>query len=166
MQNRILTVRFWNPGSGVIDAADPGQPSLHGHIGEVYLKMKRWDDAARAFAKAIELDSDCARAYHGLAVSLVAQERFSEAADRALTAIGLQYHLPLAHYHLGVARARSGDRARGRQAFETCLRLAPGNDLAQRWLRQILEEELIASYLLIPALSPCTFVLDFVMNQS
>lgn len=124
------------------DAAEPGQPSLHCHIGEAYLKKKSWEEAERAFTKALELDGDCTRAHHGLAVAALARNRFARAAEHALDAIGLRFDEPFAHYHLGVALTRSGDPTRGRQAFETCLRLDPKNQPARRWLQELLADNL------------------------
>jgi Tetratricopeptide repeat len=46
--------------------------------------------------------------------------------------------LRFAHYHLGVALLRLGDRSRGREAIEKCLRLDPENRLARGWLQILL----------------------------
>ena len=57
-----------------------------------------------------------------------------EAASYALNAVGLLYHYPLAHYHLGAALIRLGRFERAAEAFEVCSRMAPGFKRAHRIL--------------------------------
>jgi Flp pilus assembly protein TadD len=119
------------------EQTEPDDVRLHCQIGEVYVKLRRWSDAERAFARALDVDEMSARAHHGLAVTSLAQRRWRRAADAALTAVGLAYHVPLAHYHLGVALARLGEVEAARRAFETCVRLRPGTAAARRWLARL-----------------------------
>jgi predicted AlkP superfamily phosphohydrolase/phosphomutase/tetratricopeptide (TPR) repeat protein len=116
------------------ESADPHLPDLHLRIGETYLRLKRTDDADRAFHRALEIDGDSPEAHLGLAVVRLRQRRNEEAAEQALLAVGLQHFLPLGHFYLGVALARLGHRDRAALAFETSLSMLPGLIAAHRWL--------------------------------
>ena len=116
------------------ESADPHLPDLHLRIGETYLRLKRTDDADRAFQRALEIDGDSPEAHLGLAVVRLRQRRNEEAAEQALLAVGLQHFLPLGHFYLGVALARLGHRDRSALAFETSLSMLPGLIAAHRWL--------------------------------
>jgi tetratricopeptide (TPR) repeat protein len=115
-------------------------PGLHCQIGRVYLRMKRWDDAERAFRQALETDENCVGGHFGLALTHLNQDCPAAAADEALTAVGLHYHFPHGHYALGVALARLGRVGRAIQAFETCLALRPQSAAAHYWLAAIHEQ--------------------------
>ncbi len=116
------------------EQAQPLLPNLHLRIGETYLRCKRWEDAARAFQRALEIDGDSAEAHVGLAIVYLRQRRNEEAAFEALIGVGLHHFLPLGHFNLGIALARLGDRERARLAFETALTMLPSLAAAHRWL--------------------------------
>jgi tetratricopeptide (TPR) repeat protein len=116
------------------EQSDPRLPNLHLRIGETYLRLKRSDDADRAFQHALDIDGDSPEAHLGLAMVRLRQRRNEEAAEQALLAVGLQHFLPLGHFYLGVALARLGHRQRALLAFETCLSMLPGLVAAHRWL--------------------------------
>ena len=69
---------------------------MHLRIGETYLRLKRSDDADRAFQQALDIDGDSPEAHLGLAMVRLRQRRNEEAAEQALLAVGLQHFLPLA----------------------------------------------------------------------
>lgn len=116
------------------EAADPRLPDLYLRIGETYLRLRRNDDAERAFLHALEIDGDSPEAHLGLAMVRLRQRRNEEAAESALVAVGLQHFLPAGHFHLGVALARLGHRERATLAFETAAGMLPGLLVAHRWL--------------------------------
>jgi predicted AlkP superfamily phosphohydrolase/phosphomutase/tetratricopeptide (TPR) repeat protein len=113
---------------------DPRLPDLHIHIGQTYLRLRRIEDAGRAFQRAFEIDGDSPEAHLGLAMVRLKQRRNEEAAEEALIAVGLQHFLPLGHFYLGVALARLGHRERAVLAFETSVSMLPGLVAAHRWL--------------------------------
>jgi predicted AlkP superfamily phosphohydrolase/phosphomutase/tetratricopeptide (TPR) repeat protein len=114
-------------------------PRLHREIGNAYLQMGRWEDALRAFRDALALDGEQAGARNGLAAALLELNRPEEAADEALHAVWLQHDLAPAHFHLGAALARIGERARAMEAFETCLSLDDRAAGAHLWLARLHE---------------------------
>jgi tetratricopeptide (TPR) repeat protein len=116
------------------ESADPRLPDLHLRIGQAYLRLRRTDDAERAFSRALEIDGDSPEAHVGLAMVRLRQRRNEEAAEQALLAVGLQHYLPLGHHYLGVALARLGHRGRAVLAFEAAASIMPGLVAAHRWL--------------------------------
>jgi tetratricopeptide (TPR) repeat protein len=119
------------------EAADNSLPRLHTQLGYVYLRRRRWTDAERAFSQALEMDGDNARACHGLSVALLRTDRYAEAADLALRAVGLQHYFPAAHFQLGLILTRLNWPERAAQAFETGLRMRPNAIVAHRYLSRL-----------------------------
>jgi predicted AlkP superfamily phosphohydrolase/phosphomutase/tetratricopeptide (TPR) repeat protein len=119
------------------EQADPRLPNLHLRIGNTYLRMKKTDDAERAFQRALEIDGDSSEAHLGLAMVRLRQRRNEEVVEEALLAVGLQHFLPMGHYVLGIALARLGHYHRATLALETSLSMLPGLAAAHRWLSVI-----------------------------
>ena len=117
-------------------------PGIYVRLGEIYLRIRHWDDAERCFRKAVALDSENAMGYQGLSTVLCRKGLNQETADAALHAVSLVHRLPQAHYNLGVAMARSGQPDRAATAFDTALRFQPGNYNAHRWLAAIYRSQL------------------------
>lgn len=113
---------------------NPSVPSIHTQLGNTYLRLQRWADAEREFKRTIELDPENAAAFEGLSTSYRHQGLNQETADAALHAVGLLHRLPMAHFNLGVAVARSGEADRAAVAFETALRFNPDMVNAHRYL--------------------------------
>ncbi|HLW77766.1 MAG TPA: alkaline phosphatase family protein, partial [Bryobacteraceae bacterium] len=57
------------------EKANPRLPDLHLRIGDVYRRMRRWEDARRSYRRALKLDADSAGSYLGLAMVALAQKR-------------------------------------------------------------------------------------------
>ncbi|MDF2438120.1 MAG: hypothetical protein K0Q95_2496 [Bacteroidota bacterium] len=117
-------------------------PNLHIQIGNVYNKIKRWADAERAFKTALEIDMNNSGAYHGLAISYLRQKEYELAADAAFNAIGLSYHFPEAHYHLGEILYHMKEYKSSSEAFNVAITMVPGFKKAHQWLIKIYEEHL------------------------
>jgi predicted AlkP superfamily phosphohydrolase/phosphomutase/tetratricopeptide (TPR) repeat protein len=115
----------------------PKLPELCNRIGFVYLKLRRWNDAGRAFEKALEIDPHNAMAHQGLARVAVRQRRYEDAAQSALTSVACRHDLPPSHFWLGMALLPLGQRERAIQAFETALSFQPPLRIAHRMLARI-----------------------------
>ena len=116
---------------------NPGVPSVHTQIADTYVRLHRWLEAKSEYEKAIELDHDYALAYQGLSTVYRRLGQNQETADTALQALSLLHRLPIAHFNLGVAMARSGDNERAIVAFETALRFNPQFVNAHRYLAML-----------------------------
>jgi predicted AlkP superfamily phosphohydrolase/phosphomutase/tetratricopeptide (TPR) repeat protein len=124
------------------EKANPRLPGLHLELGKIYLQIRKYKDAERAFSKALEIDDGNAAAWHGMSICMLRQEKYEEAAHHALTAIGLMYHFPPAHYHLGEALYHLGRYKEASQAFEVALSMMPRLNKARRWLSRIYKDNL------------------------
>jgi tetratricopeptide (TPR) repeat protein len=124
------------------EAAELRLPALHLLLGQVYLKVKRWEDAERAFCKALDIDPHDAQAHFGLALSLLPRRRNVEAAEAVLAAVGLLYYFPQAHFQLGVALHRLGEIPRAIEAFQVALAQYPHFAEAHRRLALIYAQRL------------------------
>ena len=113
------------------------QTGLYLELGKVYLQIRRYKDAERAYSKALEIDGDNAAAYHGLGVSYLRQKKYEGAADMLLSAIGLLYHFPPAHFHLAESLFHLEKYKESSEAFELCLMMAPNILKARWWLVKI-----------------------------
>ena len=97
-------------------------------IGPVYMKLGRYDDAARAFKAANQLLGDTAERLVAQGESLVyaAQERVTpEAAELFEKALNLREGHPVAYFYLALAREQMGDKTGALEAFMNLARGTP-----------------------------------------
>jgi len=122
-----------------VEQSDKPAQGIRYFVGRVYLNMKRWEDAERAFRVLLTWDADSPQAWSGLAEALLAQDKFEEAAEAAADALALRFDMPEAHMTLGTALIKLDRYDRATQAFEACLALRPGMPAASQWLAQLQE---------------------------
>lgn len=123
-----------------VEALQQNIRHLQQELGRVYLKLREWKEAENAFNRELKIDDDNPGSHHGLAVALLNQRRNEEAAEHCLRAIALAHHMPLAHYHLGLALTRLGQDERAILALETSLMIKPGLLNAHRLLALLYNE--------------------------
>ena len=116
------------------EAMNPRVPGIYTQLGDAYVRLLQWENAKVAYEKAIALDEDNALAFQGLSSVYRRLGDNQQTADTALRALSLLHRLPLAHFNLGVAMARSGESERAILAFETALRFQPNMVNAHRYL--------------------------------
>ncbi|MGH9376711.1 MAG: tetratricopeptide repeat protein, partial [Terriglobia bacterium] len=116
------------------EQSDPRMPDLHLRIAQTYLRLRRLDDAERAFRKALEIDGDSPEAHLGIAMVSLRKRQTEQSVEESLIAVSLQHFLPMGHFYLGVGLARLGHFHRAGLAFETTVTMAPGLINAHRWL--------------------------------
>jgi predicted AlkP superfamily phosphohydrolase/phosphomutase/tetratricopeptide (TPR) repeat protein len=119
------------------EAMDPQLPGIYIQLGDAYSRLLQWNNAKLAYEKAVALDPDNALAFQGLSNVYRRLGDNQQTVDCALRAVSLLHRLPLAHFNLGVALARSGDNERATVAFETALRFQPEMINAHRYLATI-----------------------------
>jgi tetratricopeptide (TPR) repeat protein len=122
--------------------ADPKLPQLHQQLGNVYLKVRRRNDAEQSFLKALENDPENPQAHLGLAQVYFRKKEYEMSAEYSLNAVGLLYHFPRAHLMLGMALAKLGMYDRAIEAFRVSLKMAPGLIAAHRYLAYIYDIQL------------------------
>jgi tetratricopeptide (TPR) repeat protein len=123
------------------EAMNPQVPGVYIQIGDTYARLLQWQNAKIAYKKAIALDEDNALAFQGLSTVYRRLGANQQTVDCALRAVSLLHRLPLAHFNLGVALARSGENERATVAFETALRFRPDMTNAHRYLAIIHKSE-------------------------
>ncbi|MEZ5012828.1 MAG: alkaline phosphatase family protein [Chitinophagales bacterium] len=126
----------------MIDKESAGQAKINMQLGRCYLSLKRWKKAEGAFLKELEYDPGNASAHHGLGITFLRTKKYEEAVDCFLNAVGLTYFFPFAHYHLGEALFYMGEYERSAEAFEVCLKMAPGINKARQMLATIYKDHL------------------------
>ena len=109
-------------------------PDIYTNLGLAWLKLRRWNDAERAFEKSLDIDPHGPVAHQGLARVRLRQGRAREAAECAFASIACRHDLPLSHFWLGVALGRLGDAPRAIQAFETSLAFHPPLRISHKML--------------------------------
>lgn len=77
-----------------------------------------------------------------MGVTHLRRKNFEEAVDCFLNAVGLTYFFPFAHYHLGEALYYMQEYERSAEAFEVCLKMAPGINKARQMLTTIYNDHL------------------------
>jgi predicted AlkP superfamily phosphohydrolase/phosphomutase/tetratricopeptide (TPR) repeat protein len=126
-----------------VESLDDCMPELHVHLGKVYLQMHDYGRGGAAFSRALELDENNAAAFLGLGISLLRRERYLEAIDQLLNAVGLIYNYPIAHYHIGETLYHLGKYRESAEAFEVTLVMRPNLIKARRFLVKIYSEHVL-----------------------
>ena len=113
-------------------AIDPDSPEVHEAFALVYQHAGEHQAAEESFRRALRLRRDFPRARNNYAAFLSGRGRWQEAArELELVAADTLYEArPQAFFNLGLCRARLGELAAARAAFERALALQPGNQLA------------------------------------
>ena len=105
--------------------------------GEIYKRLKRWEDAKAAFKEALKIDLESPGPLLGLARSALAAKNYKAAVRYARESIGLLFFQPRGHYIHGVALYRLGRWDNAEHAFLLCVRQAPLFSAAFRMLGEI-----------------------------
>lgn len=105
--------------------------------GDIYLQMREWEEARKAYEEARELDEETPGPYLGLARAALGERKLAEAAELALSSISLLYFQPQAHYLRGVALFRLNKFEEAELSFHKTLEQAPLMAGAYRMLSQI-----------------------------
>jgi len=119
------------------EKAETGQPGLYLKLGDVYLKMRCWTDAEINFKRVLSLDPDNAEAYLGLSRCAMARCRFLEAAEGALTSVGLRYYNPMGHFLLGKALVHLGLSDKAEDALKMAVSQNPDFPAPHRLLAYV-----------------------------
>lgn len=145
-----------------IEEEMPNITRVNMQLGKCYLALKKWKKAEESFQKEVAHDPGNAAAHHGLGVAQLRRKLFDQAVESFLNAVGLTYFFPFAHYHLGEALYQIGEYERSAEAFEVCLKMAPGINKARQLLTVIYNEHLKKPEV---ALDHKTKILEFIKGD-
>ena len=115
-------------------------PELNLLLSNAYLKLNQLDLALSNIKKALSLDPENVSAHFSLGRCYLLMTRYKEAADAFLESIGLMYYSPSTHFFLGEALMGLERYEDAAGAFDTCIKLAPGMNLARQKLITIYEQ--------------------------
>lgn len=90
-------------------AQDPGGEHYHA-LGDLYIRFRLYDHAAKVYANGVENNQKSPRLYHGQGVALMELERYSEAAKSFQKVLEFEPGHGSAGFNLAVALHKSGDR--------------------------------------------------------
>lgn len=121
------------------EQAEGERAPVHCRIGQVYLHLQRFDDAERAFTKALERDPDHPDSVLGMARTRLGQGRAGEAVDAALRAVELNPQPAAYHRYLGMMLEAADLREQAVTAFEAALARRPNDRVALQRLSHLLE---------------------------
>jgi tetratricopeptide (TPR) repeat protein len=89
----------------------PHNASAEFMLGETARQAGQWDEAAKHFSRAAEIDQGFVEAYLALGMSLNAAGKFADAVTPLQTYVKMQPGDPAGHYQLATAFARTGRKA-------------------------------------------------------
>lgn len=89
----------------------PQNASAEFMLGETARQAGQWDDAAKHFSRAAELDQGFVEAYLALGMSLNASGKFADAVAPLQAYVKMQPGDPAGHYQLATAFARTGRKS-------------------------------------------------------
>jgi tetratricopeptide (TPR) repeat protein len=108
-----------------VQEAHLARPGLFLQTADLFVKLRRYEEAEQTYAKALAVDPDNAHAHVGMSRMALRRHDFAGAAQSALDALQRLYHYPLAHFLLGVALTRLRQWPRAAEAFRTAVSLNP-----------------------------------------
>ena len=94
-------------------------------LGKLLMRLGRYDKALEEFKKAIELKPDNAKYHASLANCYLRLDDPEEAVDHALISVELMRYFPDAHYIMGEALEKLGDKENAVKAYEMAKKLSP-----------------------------------------
>jgi len=146
LKARLLTAekRYDEALAALEGAADKrtARPELLLHTADLYLRLRRIEEARATYARALAVDPDNVPAHVGLCRIALRRREFSKAAHCALDALQRTYHDPVPHFLLGRALAGMGEYERAAEAFRAAIALNPNYPQAHARLADLLEQRL------------------------
>jgi len=118
------------------------QPNLHLRIANAYLQLNRLADAEKAVLKELEVNPEEMSAHYTLGLICYNQLRYEDALSSFMNAVGLLYYNPAAHFYIGESLNALEKYEDAVQAYEICLKLVPGMNMARQRIISIFENRL------------------------
>jgi len=102
-----------------------GSSQLYNNRGLLYVKLKQYDQAKRAYMEAIKKHSGYYQAYYNLGLLALKEEKLHDALAYFKDAIGLRKGYAQAYYNLGLVYTKLQDNPHAIEAYESLLKLKP-----------------------------------------
>jgi len=117
------------------------RPSVSLQTADLYLRLRRSNEAREMYEKALAIDPDNTHAHLGLSRVALGRRRYAAAAQAALDALQCGFNDPQAHFLLGSALKGLKQYERAADAFRAAISLNPNFPEARRELAAILPGE-------------------------
>jgi tetratricopeptide (TPR) repeat protein len=114
-----------------VGAIEPGRPSSHIAVADVYRLMGRYDEAAQQFRKALALSPGSVAARLGLVQTYAAMGREDKAFEASRELSGIRFGDEQSYYRFADALQSAGLNAQAIEAYRKALELAPFNATIQ-----------------------------------
>jgi predicted AlkP superfamily phosphohydrolase/phosphomutase/tetratricopeptide (TPR) repeat protein len=111
-------------------------------IGKIHTLRKNFDAAEKQYITALSIDERNTAAHYGLGLTFLRRNMFNEAVDEFLIALEQDFYQANIHYHLGEALSKMELWEDASNAFNACIKLAPGTTKAHKWLVEIYSNHL------------------------
>ncbi|MEM0992919.1 MAG: alkaline phosphatase family protein [Bacteroidota bacterium] len=118
------------------------QSNLHLRLANAYLQLNRLEDAEKAVLKELEINPEEVSAHYTLGLICYRQTRYEEALDSFMDTVGLFFYNPAAHFYIGETLVALQEYEKAIEAFDTCLKLVPGMNMARQRIIQLYESTL------------------------
>jgi tetratricopeptide (TPR) repeat protein len=121
-------------------ATEDASAALLDDLVELYLQLGRLADAEAAARRALPAPSSSARAWHRLALVLIAEGKLEDGRTALQKVIELEPNSVEAHNNLGIVRQRLGELEAARDAYRAALALDAGNAATHANMASVLGE--------------------------
>lgn len=118
------------------------QPNLHLRLANAYLQLNRLDDAEQAVIKELQINPEEVSAHYTLGLIYYKQTRYEAALNSFMDTVGLLFYNPSAHFYIGETLVALQEYEKAIEAFDTCLKLVPGMNMARQHIIQLYESTL------------------------
>jgi len=125
-----------------VQQAPLSRPGLFLQTADLYLKLRRFEEAEQTYAKALGVDPDNPHAHVGMCRLALRRRRYEAAAGSALEALHRLHHYPMAHFLLGVALMGMEQYERAAEALQAALSWNPHFPEAHRRLAWLYRRQL------------------------
>ena len=116
------------------------KPGFQFHVGNVYVGLKKYDEAVAAFERGLALDELDPNCLLGLCRTYVEWGKFGKALEYGKQAIGLKYRFPVAHFFYGRAQNRTKDIDGAITSLKPALKQNPNFQEVHELLARIYDE--------------------------
>jgi predicted AlkP superfamily phosphohydrolase/phosphomutase/tetratricopeptide (TPR) repeat protein len=127
---------------GRVQEAHLARPGLLLQTADLYLRLRRFDEAEQTYVRALQIDPDNPHAHLGMSRMALRRRDYQAAAQFALNCLQRLYQYPMAHFLLGVALTGAGDYERAGQALRVALALNPNFPQAHARMAWLLKHRL------------------------
>jgi tetratricopeptide (TPR) repeat protein len=127
---------------GRVQEAHLARPGLLLQTADLYLRLRRFEEAEQTYSRALEIDPDNPHAHLGMSRMALRRRDYGAAAQSALHCLQRLYQYPMAHFLLGVALTGARDYERAGEALRVALALNPNFPQAHVRMAWLLKHKL------------------------